>query len=152
MKKAMVVLAILLFAGAAFAYAQEIKTIKGEVIDLSCYVTEALKARGPDYQTCALDYAKAGEPTAILEENTGRIYVIITQDHNNTTEKMLPYLGKRVEATGTITQRSGITTIDINSVKETEEKPVAMMKKDAKSMCKAEDSKTTCGGFNNYRW
>lgn len=116
---------ILLMSMFIVAFAQEVKTIKGEVIDISCYVTAG--AKGEDHKTCALACIKAGEPAGILEEGTGKVYLIITSDHmTNPSEKILPFVAKTVEATGTIAEKSGISTIDIKDIKEPKAMPMDM--------------------------
>ena len=117
MKKILVFTAILMFAGSAVVFAQEEKTIKGEVIDVSCYVSAG--AKGMDHKTCALACLQAGEPAGILEDGTGKVYVVITEDHKtNPSQKMIPYVAKTVEATGVVNERGGVSTIDITNIKE----------------------------------
>ena len=82
-----------------------------------CYVTAG--AKGADHKTCALACIQAGEPAGILEEGTGKVYVVIAEDHStNPSKEILPYLAKMVEVTGTVNERGGISTIDIKDIKE----------------------------------
>ncbi len=121
MKKYTVVILALLMTAVmcAGAYAQEQKTITGEVIDVSCYV--AAGARGADHATCALACLKVGEPAGILEEGTGKVYLVVTSDHaTNPSTKVLPFVAKTVEASGTVAERAGLATIDIKDIKEKE--------------------------------
>ncbi|HTZ11891.1 MAG TPA: hypothetical protein VMD04_05940 [Candidatus Margulisiibacteriota bacterium] len=117
MKKAVVlaVLGAVVVFGSVFA--QEEKTIKGEVIDLSCYAIAGEK--GVEHKTCALACLEAGEPAGILEEGTGKVYLVITSDHmTSPSKKMLPYVSKMVEAKGKVNERGGISTVDITEIKE----------------------------------
>lgn len=112
-----VVLLTLLTIGAASA--QETKTIKGEVIDVSCYVSAG--ATGASHETCALACLQAGEPAGILEEGTGNVYVVITEDHSNPATKVIPYVAKMVEVKGTVNEKGGVRTINIKEIKKIEE-------------------------------
>ena len=116
MYKTMILVAGLLFLGTGISFAQETKTIKGEVIDVSCYVLAGEK--GEAHKSCALDCIQAGEPAGILEEGTGNIYVVITADHTSPAKKILPYVAKMVEVTGTVNERGGVNVIDISEIKE----------------------------------
>jgi hypothetical protein len=116
-KFVLVVLALLVAGGVAFS--QEAKTIKGEVIDVSCYVMEG--AKGMAHKDCAVACMKAGQPAGILEDGTGNVYVVVTADHlTNPATKVLPYTAKMVEVIGTVNEKGGARTIDIKSIKEVE--------------------------------
>ncbi len=87
-----------LFVLAGIAFAAEPVTIQGEVIDLSCYLAEG--AHGAEHATCGIACLKNGEPPAILEEKTGKIYLVVTTDHSSPATKVLPFVAKTVEVTG----------------------------------------------------
>ncbi|MDO8489505.1 MAG: hypothetical protein Q7S42_05290 [Candidatus Omnitrophota bacterium] len=128
MKKwiALSVLAVLVFSGRAFA---EEKTIKGEVIDVSCYVAEG--AKGDAHKECAIVCIKAGQPAGILEEGTGKVYVAAKEeDHmKNSGTELLPYVAKMVEVKGSVSERGGVATIDVKEIKEIENATSMMEKK-----------------------
>ena len=117
MKKwiALSVLAAAVFSGRVFA---EGKTIKGEVIDVSCYVAEG--AKGGAHKECAIACIKAGQPAGILEEGTGKVYIAAKEeDHmKNPGTELLPYVAKMVEVRGRVKERGGAATIDIKEIKE----------------------------------
>jgi hypothetical protein len=119
MSRTLIFVLILTFMTIGAATAQETKTIKGEVVDVSCYVAEG--AKGEDHETCALACLQAGEPAGILEEGTGKVYVVITMDHSNPATKVIPYVAKMVEVKGSVSERGGISTIDIKEIKKLEE-------------------------------
>lgn len=116
MKRALFLSAVLTVVVSGLLFAEDSKTIKGEVIDISCYT--AAMAKGQDHKTCALACLEAGEPAGILEEGTNKVYTVITTDHTNPAKKIMPFVAKTVEATGTVYERSGITTIEIKEIKE----------------------------------
>lgn len=117
MKKwiALSVLAVLVFCGRAFA---EEKTIKGEVIDVSCYVSHG--ARGESHKDCAVACMKAGQPGGILEEGTGKVYVAAKiEDHlKSPNEELIPYAAKMVEVKGVVKEQGGVAIIDGKEIKE----------------------------------
>ena len=129
MKTRIIVMAVTVLIMATFmiAFSQDLRTIKGEVIDVSCYVAQG--AKGLDHKTCALACLGAGEPAGILEEGTGKVYLVVTGDHTtNPSTKMLPYVAKMVEATGTVNEKGGVATIDIKDIKEAENPSMGMGK------------------------
>ncbi|MDD4954861.1 MAG: hypothetical protein PHP17_02340 [Candidatus Omnitrophica bacterium] len=110
----LVILAVLMVPFLAFS---EEKTITGEVVDLSCYVTAG--AKGMDHKECALACIKTGEPAGILEESTGKVYIVITEDHKTRPQdKILPYVAQTVEVKGNVSERGGLNVIDIKEIKE----------------------------------
>lgn len=117
MRKGLLLTLVLALVVAGLVFAAESKTIKGEVIDVSCYV--AAGAKGQEHKSCALACLEAGEPAGILEERTGKVFIAVTSDHmTNPSKKMAPYAAKNVEVTGTVSERGGITTIDVQEIKE----------------------------------
>lgn len=109
------VFAALVFCGRAFA---EEKTIKGEVIDVSCYVAEG--AKGDAHKECAIACIKAGQPAGILDEGTGKVYIAVKEeDHmKNPGTELLPYVAKMVEVKGSVNERGGVAIIDVKEIKE----------------------------------
>jgi hypothetical protein len=95
------------------------KTIRGEVIDVECYVADG--GKGESHKQCAIACIKNGQPAGILEEKTGKIYLVVTEDHaTHSSDKIMPYIAKMVEVDGTVKERNGITIIDITSIREIE--------------------------------
>lgn len=114
---ALSVLVVLVFSGRAFA---EEKTIKGEVIDVSCYAAEG--AKGDAHKDCAIACIKAGQPAGILEDGTGKVYIAAKEDDHmkNPGTELLPFVAKMVEIKGKVNERGGVATIDVKEIKETE--------------------------------
>lgn len=50
-------------------------TIKGEIVDLACYLGEGEK--GASHKQCAIKCAKAGTPIGILDEKSGNVYLLL---------------------------------------------------------------------------
>jgi len=109
------------FAGFAMAMtipmlASGEKTVTGQVIDVQCTLKDKANA-GPDHLSCAIACAKRGQPVGILAEDG--IYTITGQYAANNNAKLIEYLAKKVEVTGTVGEKDGQKTIDVSSIKIT---------------------------------
>ena len=100
-----------------FAAEQTAKTttVKGYVLDSACAFTKGLKK--PISAECAMACAKAGSPLVILS-STGTIYwpIADTTPSSSQNDKLLPYAGKTVTASGKVFQRGGSTAIVISKI------------------------------------
>lgn len=69
-------LAVLGARYAVFSDAQAKRVeIKGEIMDLACYLGEGEK--GASHKQCAIKCAKAGTPIGILDEKSGNVYLLL---------------------------------------------------------------------------
>jgi len=93
--------------------------IEGAVRDLACPVQNpAGTATNLDLK-CTLDCVKHGSPIIILTKD-GLIYFPISADmpDSGQREKMMPFVGKYVQATGAVLERKGTRAIAITEIKE----------------------------------
>src|SRR6266498_3809941 len=101
-----------------FASAQpkgETVTLKGEVVDLWCYLEGGDK--GADHKKCAVDCAKAGNPIALLTEK-GDIYVLMgIKDHQPGKEILIDKMAENVTIEGTLVKKGGVQVVYVSSVK-----------------------------------
>ena len=109
-----------LVAGAAFIAALAAPltaqtTVKGEVVDMGCAVKKAPGGKGDDHAGCAMACAKRGLPAGIMTADA--IYQITGDYAANNNAKLLDFVAKRVEVTGTVTEKDGQKTITITSIK-----------------------------------
>ena len=106
------VFVVLLAAGAD---AGKSVTVNGYVLDSACAFTKGLKK--PISADCAQSCAKAGSPLVILADN-GTIYwpIADTTPSSGQNEKLLPYAGQRVTASGKAYSRGGSTAIVIEKI------------------------------------
>jgi len=108
----------LLIAGASGSNAQpkgEHATIKGEVVDLWCYLEGG--DRGPAKKDCATACAKAGNPVGVLDAN-GSLYVAAgLKDHQPAQSILLNKMSDQVIVSGTLVKHGGVQMIYIDSVK-----------------------------------
>jgi len=90
-------------------------TIKGYVLDSACAFTKNLKK--PISPECAVACAKAGSPLVILSDD-GTIYWPISDatPSSGQNEKLLPFAGQKVTATGKVFERGGSRALVIDKV------------------------------------
>jgi len=116
-KAASLVLAMCLFAGLTAMGGDTGKSVSvnGYVLDSACAFTKDLKK--PISPQCAQACAKAGSPLVILTDN-GTIYWPIADStpSSGQNEKLLPFAGQRVTATGKVYTRGGSTALVIEKI------------------------------------
>jgi hypothetical protein len=109
----------LLFALLAVALAAsdngQRSTIKGYVLDSACGFTKNLKK--PISPECAVACAKAGSPLVILSDD-GIINWPIADStpSSGQNDKLLPFAGKKVTASGKVFERGGSRAIVIDKI------------------------------------
>ena len=112
---ALAVLLLLAFKG----YAHEPKAgrkieLLGTVIDVACFVGH--DSIGEKHVACAEACAKAGNPLAILDAESGRIYLPISMDHKDPNANLIPFVEKRVKVSGSVVEKAGLRGIAIQTV------------------------------------
>ena len=90
-------------------------TVNGYVLDSACAFTKGLKK--PVSPDCAQACAKAGSPLVILSDS-GTIYwpIADTTPASGQNDKLLPFAGQRVTASGKTYTRGGSTAIVIEKI------------------------------------
>jgi len=90
-------------------------SVKGYVIDSACAFTKNLNK--PISRECAVACAKAGSPLVILSDD-GTIYwpIADTTPSSGQNEKLLPFAGKKVSASGKLFQRGGSSALVIEKI------------------------------------
>src|SRR5215472_9922517 len=93
----------------------ERKTVTGWVLDSACAFTKGLSK--PISRDCALACAKKGSPLVILQDD-GTIYWPISESMPaiSQNQRLTPFAGKRVTATGKVFTRGGSTAIVLEKV------------------------------------
>ncbi len=94
-------------------------SIEGLVRDVACPVQNHKSTATNFSLECALACAKSGSPLIILTK-AGDMYFPISNEMPDPSqrEKLMPFVGKYVRATGTVNQRNGTRTIAIKEIKE----------------------------------
>ena len=116
-KAASGVISVCVFAAllAAGSDAGKSVTVNGYVLDSACAFTKGLQK--PISTQCAQACAKAGSPLVILADN-GTIYwpIADTTPSAGQNEKLMPFAGQRVTASGKVYARGGSTAIVIQKI------------------------------------
>ena len=114
---ARVVIAVSAFAAllATASDAGKSVSVNGYVIDSACAFTKGLTK--PISAQCAQACAKAGSPLVILTDN-GSIYwpIADTTPSAGQNDKLMPFAGERVTASGKAYTRGGSTAIVIEKI------------------------------------
>ena len=89
--------------------------ITGELVDSLCYV--AMAAKGAGHQQCAIDCAKAGIPSSILEDGTGKLYTVLPkEDKTGYPASVINKMGETVTLKGDLYEQGGQRYVTIESV------------------------------------
>ena len=90
-------------------------TVKGYVLDSACAFTKGLKK--PISGECATACAKAGSPLVILTDR-GTIYwpIADTTPSSGQNDRLLPFAGERITATGKVFERGGSSALVIENI------------------------------------
>ncbi|MGO8990487.1 MAG: hypothetical protein ACLQGU_06010 [bacterium] len=98
------------------AFAAETVTVKGEVIDTYCYAL--MGAKGESHRQCAIDCVKAGIPAGLLEEKTGKVYVLLpNKDKAALPKGVMDKMGRTASITGKTYMSGGSNFLTVESIK-----------------------------------
>ena len=86
----------------------EAKTIKGEVVDLMCYLDHG--AKGEKHQGCAKKCIESGGPVGLLTADD-QLYLIIGE-HQPMNKELAPHAAKTVTLKGKVVERNGMKMIE----------------------------------------
>ena len=108
---------LLVLSGWSQVYAQaKTVTVKGEVIDTYCYAL--MGAKGESHRQCAIDCVKAGIPAGLLEEGTGKVYVLLpNKDKTGLPQGVIDKLGRMASITGKVYTSGGSNFLTVESIK-----------------------------------
>jgi len=108
---------LLVLSGLSQVYAQaKTVTVKGEVIDTYCYAL--MGAKGESHRQCAIDCVKAGIPAGLLEEGTGKVYVLLpNKDKTGLPKGVIDKLGRVASITGKVYTSGGSNFLTVESIK-----------------------------------
>jgi hypothetical protein len=119
MKKIAMTLSVLLAIAAIplLAGAQgDAKTLTGEPIDIKCYLGGK---SGEAHAGCAETCAKGGAPVGLLVDEGGKkqVYLLLGQG-KDIKELVAGKMGKKVVATGKVTDKDGLKVLAATEIKE----------------------------------
>jgi hypothetical protein len=84
------------------------QTIKGEVVDLMCYLDHG--ARGEKHAGCAEKCIKGGGPVGILTSDK-QLYLIVG-DHKPMNDELAAHASKTITVKGKVVERDGMKMIE----------------------------------------
>lgn len=90
------------------ARAAETKSVKGEVVDLMCYLDHG--AKGDKHASCAKTCIESGGPVGLLTEDN-QLYLVIGE-HKPLNDKLAPLAAKTVTLKGKVVERNGMKMIE----------------------------------------
>ena len=90
------------------------QTIKGEVVDLMCYLDHG--AKGEKHKGCAERCIKSGGPVGLLTAD-GQLYLVVG-DHKPMNEELAPKAAQTVTLKGKVVERNGIKMIENAALQE----------------------------------
>ena len=112
---------ISMVVGAAFvaalsmpAFAADM-TVKGEVVDIACATGKKEAGKGDAHAACAMTCAKSGQPVGLLTADA--IYTVTGDYAANKNAKLLDFVAKKVIMTGEVTEKDGVKSINVKSIK-----------------------------------
>jgi hypothetical protein len=100
------------------------ETIKGQIVDQTCYMKDTVNNKGVDHKMpadtkdCAIACAKKGSPLALLTSD-GKVYTIAGDLAKDNNAKLVAHVGHTVEITGDTMDMSGkmmITAAELKMV------------------------------------
>ena len=90
-------------------------TVKGEVVDLWCYLEGGDK--GADHKNCAVARAKAGNPIGLVTDKD-EVYVLMgIKDHQPGKDLFINKMADTVTVEGTLVKKGGTQVIYVSSIK-----------------------------------
>ncbi len=89
-------------------------TLKGEIVDMHCFVTRG--ERGPDHAGCANACISRDVPAGFVTED-GTLYVLLNERPVSVKDKVAGLAGKTVTVTGFPVERNGVKGLQLQTVK-----------------------------------
>lgn len=102
-----VALSSLLFAADEKAPAPKTQILKGEIVDLMCYLDHG--AKGDAHKGCAQRCIKGGGPVGLLSGD--QVYLVVG-DHQPMNEELAPLAAQTVTLKGKVVERHGMKMIE----------------------------------------
>lgn len=115
-----VVAAVVVAAGAlafrTLAWADEpagakVTTLKGEIVDLHCFMIHPDKGIGADHAKCASQCIEKGLPAGLLAD--GQVYLLLSSGHESVKGEVAAKAGQTVTLEGTVLDHNGMKAFQI---------------------------------------
>jgi hypothetical protein len=109
-----ILMGLLIILGSS-VYAAESVKIKGEIIDTYCF--GLMGAKGESHRQCAMDCIKAGIPAGLLEEGTGKVYVLLpSKDKTGLPKGVIDKAGRMATISGKVYTTGGSQFLTVESI------------------------------------
>ena len=89
-------------------------TLKGEVLDLYCFMKHPDNGQGPGHAKCAKNCINKGLPIGFLSD--GEVYLIIGKEHESAKDIVVDFAGTQAVLKGTLVNHHGVKAIEIASI------------------------------------
>lgn len=110
-----VLLATIIFSSETFS--QKKTTLYGELIELTTFVKDGIKANSPAGQEITTANLKMGGTFALLEKGTGKIVLLTSSSPEyKLDEQLIPYLGITVYLKGGLYKKGGIRLLTVEDI------------------------------------
>jgi len=114
MAMAAVLVMAMLGAGSRARSADEPEvTMRGEVVDLHCYLTRG--AAGPEHAACGNACLSRGVTAGFVAED-GRVFVLLATRPFSVKDQVAGRAGEKVALTGTTVERGGVRALQLRSI------------------------------------
>lgn len=91
-------------------------SVKGEVVDLACYLADG-KKKGETHEACAHECINAGNPVGLLTSG-GKLYLLLGRDMKPANDQLAPYAAKQVRIKGKKCSRGEMAGVIVESIEE----------------------------------
>jgi len=116
MKRALIIALGIVCAFGSASAADDV-TIKGEVVDLVSYMVTGTRANSPQGIEIVKASAGGGNSLGILEDGTGRLYVVTMKKANTSANATLsPWIGSRITAKGQLYTKGGTRVLILTTI------------------------------------
>jgi predicted lipoprotein with Yx(FWY)xxD motif len=112
----MLALAMALMPFAGFAADEPVTaTLKGEAVDMHCYVAGR---SGEAHAACATSCAEKGNPIGFVvkEGDKSELYLVIGAGGKQAKDVLAAHMGKQISVTGKVTTKDGMKIIAVEEV------------------------------------
>lgn len=112
-----IVTGVAIFSCLAGTSAQQTTTVRGEIVDLSCFMTAG--GRGPEYERCArLGSQRKGISIGVVTD-AGELLLLVNQSADRDPYEAAKQLaGARAEVTGRAVRKGGVSSLIVESAAE----------------------------------
>ena len=97
------------------AKAPKSMTIKGELVDMGCYVSHG--AMGEKHKDCATKCVAGGMPMGLLTADNKLYLLTLNHDNGDPYNQAKEMMSAQVEVTGDVSERNGQRVIDVTGIK-----------------------------------